>query len=60
MSLIGATTTRAGLVVKATLDGRKYPLGEEVSDAEMKSLNIVRDSFHGDWNYTIGPRDKAR
>jgi len=26
----------------------------------MKSLNIVRDSFHGDWNYTIGPRDKAR
>jgi len=60
VSLIGATTTRAGLVVKATLDGRKYPLGEEVSDAEMKSLNIVRDSFHGDWNYTIGPRDKAR
>jgi len=60
VSLIGATTTRTGLVVKATLDGRKYPLGEEVSDAEMKSLNIVRDSFHGDWNYTIGPRDKAR
>ena len=59
VSLIGATTTRAGLVVRATLDGRKYPLGEQVSDAEMESLNLLRDSFHGDWNYTIGPRAKA-
>ncbi len=59
VSLIGATTTSAGLVVRAALDGRKYPLGEEVSDAQMKSLNIVKDAFHGDWNYTIRPRSKA-
>ena len=56
VKLIGATTTSTGLVVHATLDRRKYPTGERVSVAEMKTLNIVKDDFHGDWNYVIRPR----
>ena len=56
MNLIGNTTTRAGLVVRATVDYRKYPTGKRVSKQEMKALNIERDAFHGDWNYVIRPR----
>ena len=56
VKLIGATTTRAGLVVKAKLDKRKYPIGVKVSKREMESINIERAAFQGDWNYTIRPR----
>jgi hypothetical protein len=27
-----------------------------VTDEEMGSIDIVRDDFHGDWNYVIRPR----
>ncbi|MBM3299172.1 MAG: hypothetical protein FJY85_04375, partial [Deltaproteobacteria bacterium] len=27
-----------------------------VSKKEFDQINITRDSFHGDWNYTIKPR----
>jgi hypothetical protein len=26
-----------------------------VSDAELAQVNIERDDFHGEWNYTISP-----
>ena len=32
-----------------------YRKGTKVSDAEMEAINIVRDEFHGEWNYTIKP-----
>ena len=53
--LIATTTTAAGLQVTCTLDRRKYAVGKKVSDAEMKALRIVKDKFHGEWNYTIRP-----
>ncbi len=59
VQLIGATTTRKGLVVRAKLDKRKYPTGVKVSKREMESLNIERNSFHGDWNYTVRPRSNS-
>lgn len=59
INLIGNTTNRAGLVVHAKLDKRRYPIGKRVSDKEMRSLNIEMDRFHGDWNYTIRPREAA-
>ncbi len=59
VNLIGSTSTDTGLVVRATLDGRKYPLGEKVPNAVMKTINIERDTFHGDWNYVIRPRAKG-
>ena len=27
----------------------------KISDAEMNAINIDRDPFHGEWNYTIIP-----
>jgi len=26
-----------------------------VSDQEIAEINITRDAFHGEWNYTISP-----
>ncbi len=56
VDLIGATTTRTGLSVRCELDPNRYPKGVTVSDAEMAGLNIARDAFHGEWNYTLSPR----
>lgn len=52
---IAATTTRAGLKVYAQLDERDYPQGIEVTDAQLAAVNLHRDDFHGEWNYTIKP-----
>jgi hypothetical protein len=54
---IAATRTQAGLRVRCGLDPGRYPEGEKITDAQMASLNIERDRFHGDWNYTIHPKD---
>ena len=56
VELIGATTSTAGLTVRCQLDENLYPSGIKVSDEEMAELNILRDDFHGEWNYTIKPR----
>jgi hypothetical protein len=59
VDLISATTTKTGLSVCCELDSADYPRGIAVSDAEMQALNIVRDSFHGEWNYTIRPQNMS-
>ena len=59
VQLIAATSTDAGLKVRAELDENKYPKGVKVSDAEMEAVNLSRHPFHGDWNYTISPARKT-
>jgi len=59
IDLITSTTTTTGLNVYARLDPGEYVKGIEVSDAELAAVNIVRDDFHPDWNYTIKPRKKT-
>ena len=59
IQLISATTTDTGLTVTCDLDRGSYPKGVTVSDAEMAALNIQRDAFHGEWNYTLAPRPQA-
>ena len=56
VNLIAATTTTTGLKVRCELDRNHYPAGRKVSDQEVAAINIVRDAFHGEWNYTIHPR----
>ncbi len=38
------------------IDEAIYPRGTESTDQHMSELNIERDPFHGDWNYTIHPK----
>lgn len=56
ISLITATTTEAGLKVYATVDKKEYETKKEVTEAEMKNLNIYPHEFHPEFNYTIHPR----
>jgi len=55
VNLIARTTTAKGLRVTCRLDRRKYPTGRKVTDAEIGRVNLKRDHFHGDWNYSIQP-----
>ncbi len=59
VDLISATTTDAGLKVRCELDKNSYPKGIVVSDQEMAKINILRADFHGEWNYTIRPRNET-
>jgi hypothetical protein len=56
VNLIGHTTTKAGLAIRAELDANSYPTGRAVTDQQMEGLAIKRDQFHGEWNYTLEPR----
>lgn len=56
VDLISSTTTSTGLTVIARLDKKKYEKGKKVSALEIASLNLHRDKFHGEWNYTIKPQ----
>lgn len=56
VQLIANTTTDTGLTVACRLDDNTYEKGIKVSDAEMAALNIRPANFHGEWNYTFGPR----
>ncbi len=56
VNLIGATTTKSGLQVKAVLDTNDYETGVKVTKAQMDSIRIRRHKTHPDWNYTLKPR----
>jgi len=57
LELISHTTTKEGLAVTAVKDSNTYPTGLKVSEDELATLNLTRDPFHGEWNYTIKPQD---
>ncbi len=59
VNLIANTTNRGGLVVRARLDKRRYPIGKKIAAKEFKTINIQPDEWHGDWNYVIRPREKS-
>jgi len=56
VNLIGSTRTAQGLTIQAELDTSTYPTGRKVSDEELANLNLTRDKFHGEWNYSISPK----
>ena len=61
VDLIGATTTRSGLTVRAERDPGVYPKGIKVTDAELAAVPREAHRFHGEWNYTVnGTRLKSR
>jgi hypothetical protein len=57
INLIAATTTSTGLKVYVRLDQNEYPK-IEITDAQLAAVNLTRDPFHGEWNYTISPSTK--
>ena len=55
VNLIGETTTKAGLKIHAALDNGLYPTGRKVADKEMEALNLRRETFQPNWNYSLAP-----
>ena len=53
VTLIANTSTEKGLTVKCGLDKGIYEKGIVVTDEELSKINIKRDKFHGERNYTI-------
>ncbi len=59
VELIGATTTRGGLKVRAERDLAIYPKGVTVTDQELAMVPLKPHKFHGDWNYTVRSPKRA-
>ena len=55
VNLIGSTKTTKGLDVFCELNENKYDIGIKVTDEELAYLNLIKDDFHGEWNYKISP-----
>ena len=60
VSLIAATRIKTGLSVTCQLDTNTYPTGVKVSDAQLAQVNLHPESFHGEWNDLIKPRQQDR
>lgn len=56
VNLIAATTTKTGLKVCCEIDENIYEKGIVVHKKELNNLNLTRNDFHGEWNYTISPQ----
>ena len=37
------------------IDSHSYPTGVKTTKAEFAEIHLDRDTFHGNWNYTIAP-----
>ena len=59
VNLVSSTRTSEGLEVHCWIDDSTYETGRKVTDEEMNSVRIKRNTFHGDWNYEIQPNALA-
>jgi len=55
VQLISATKTKKGLTVKCQLDEMQYKKGIVIPEEQFKQINLSKEDFHGEWNYTIKP-----
>ena len=55
IDLIASTTTSTGLKIYARLDPNPYATKIQISDEQIRAVQIQREEFHPDWNYTIIP-----
>jgi hypothetical protein len=53
IDLIASTTTTTGLKVYARLDPNTYATKIQVTDDQMRAVNMQCEQFHPEWNYTI-------
>ena len=57
LRLIRSTSTETGLTVNCSLNTRNYPIGIQISKAEMDELDLLRHPILPEWNYTLLPRE---
>ena len=57
VNLIGNTRRRTGVEIHSELDESAYQIAIKVTDAELAAMRLKKDRFHGEWNYSILPRN---
>jgi hypothetical protein len=57
VDLIGVATTVVGLAVKCVVDRGECRKGFKVFDEELAKVNLFKEVFHGEWNYSILPNN---
>jgi hypothetical protein len=60
VALIRSTTTKTGLRVRARLDKRRYPTGQEIDVDALARVLVKPHRFHGEWNYAVRPHQMER
>lgn len=55
VNLIAGTTTSKGLIIKSKIDQTIYEKGIKISDEQLSKINLKKNDFHGEWNYSINP-----
>ena len=43
--------------IRAKLDDNIYQKGIKVSNRELETITITKNTFHGEWNYQIMPQN---
>jgi hypothetical protein len=56
VNLIANTRLSNGLPLRAAHDPGQYPQGKQVPQEELDTVRLLRQEFHGEWNYVILPR----
>ncbi len=56
IKLILSSKTKTGLDVECEIDKNNYKTGIKISEKKLQEINMVRNSFHGEWNYTVFPQ----
>jgi len=56
VNLISNTRTNQGLAIHAELDEDTYETGKKIDDETMNTLAITKGDFHGEWNYSLSPK----
>ncbi|MEA3497310.1 MAG: ISAzo13 family transposase [Bacteroidota bacterium] len=56
IKLIASTKTNTGLDVECEIDTNDYKTGIKIKKKQEREIEIVRSSFHGEWNYSIYPQ----
>ena len=55
VNLIWNTKTKTGLKIQAELDENIYEKWIKISNEEFAKINLIKEKFHGEWNYLILP-----
>jgi transposase len=56
VNLIANTRLSKGVPLRAAHDPGKYPKGKQVPQEELDTVRLLRQEFHGEWNYVILPK----
>ena len=59
VKLISNTTTTKGLKIQSMLDENDYEKGIQITTKQLDDIHILKDKFHGEWNYVIIPENET-